>query len=172
MLPVVEKKLWHLTRSIARRIGHRSSISDPEYRAYIGTHFYTTALGLVVHRNNYAVFGLGDGVFAIDGHLISQNDDVVLGQGWVTRQRDRPSLHIYKSGQVTDKRNFCIATDGVARILHPDYLAAFNQFCYDPLTCERNTYGQDTTLRTFRKHLVAGRPFEDDVALVILKKEL
>lgn len=170
LLPQIERNLRNLVRSVAGRSGRRPALSDAEFCKFVGTHFFTTILGLVVRNDEWAFFGLGDGFYLVDDRIAMQGDHEVIGQAWVSRKRMRPSLQIHESGQVGEISKFCIATDGIATAMHESRLFEFYRFYHDARTCQRNSYGEDTTIVPFRSCL-RQPPFEDDVALIVLKRE-
>ncbi len=170
LLPQIERQLRNLVRSVAGRSGRRPAVSDSEFRTFVGTHFFTTILGLVVRRDEWAFFGLGDGFYLVDERISAQNDRFVIGQAWVCRKREKPCLRIHEAGQLGTIGKFCIATDGIATVMHESRVSDFYRFYNDERTCQRNSYGEDTTIVPFRTCL-RQPPFEDDVALIMLKRE-
>lgn len=170
VLQHAERGVYQVARYISKK-AHYSKCGKARdmYRAFVAGHFSFTVLGFVIQDPYFAVFGLGDGAFSINGEIRRKRSQSLLCNRLLGAREDgRLITHVIGDSAKLD--SLWIATDGIEPGLHVASISQLDEFVNDPLTCARNAGCEDTTTQAFRKHLHYRFEFNDDLAMVVAKR--
>lgn len=134
-----------------------------------------TILGFAIVRNQYWVFGFGDGCYGIDDDIIVVDAPLTPYFGESLLEKNELATltpQIYKSGTIEFIRHLWVSSDGLEDVLSvPQGKKDFFEFVEDDFTCSQDSKGNDRTIQAFRRRVVSKNPkkLSDDIALAILK---
>ncbi len=134
-----------------------------------------TILGFVIIRDQYWVFGLGDGCYGINGNIeiIDNSPTPYFGESLLKKNESAtPTIQIHKSGKVETLQHLWIASDGLNDLLSlPQGKDDFYNFLEDEFTCKYDSKSKDMTIQAFRRRVIKHNPrrFSDDIAFAVAK---
>jgi len=172
VLSDVGRRAFQFFRNIIREM-KRASPEFFDREKFLQEKLLFTVVGLVVAKENYWIFGCGDGCFGINNDIVTleTTPETQFFMRSIIKNRKLGGFKIHKTDLIKDSDTLWIASDGLLSLFDKDAAKLdFEEFLHHNLTCKMSPGGVDQTIRPFR-HLSRKHPrlFRDDATIVVAK---
>lgn len=175
-LHITRNKTHTFFRNLTKHIGLQ--YSSVYYKEFVIKKLLFTVLGFVIFKNQFWIFGFGDGCYGINENIkiIKPNTNDYLNQSLLEKsKKQKQQFKIFAYGNTHNLNYLWISSDGLSEVLYSKSgKKEFLNFINDEFTCQRNTKDEDITIQAFNRKIYNRNKylFSDDVSIIVVKKKL